>query len=452
MQPARSYPVSPPVPHAIPAASIVIPERRQRTELDPEALGELAESIRRIGLQHPIVIRMEAGVPTLMSGERRLKACRMLGLMGVRIKVGGHDYPPGHVPVTNFGDMNPIDAHEAELEENIRRVDLSLQDRVRAIAELHNLRASQKLLSPSEDAVQTVADTAREVFPDMTPAAAQGKVFNSLEIARHLDNPDVAKAKTEKEAMKIIGRVKQADQNRRLAAVVGTKSVNELHEVYHADCTDWLAAAPDARFDCILIDPPYGMDAAGFGDGAGRLTGITHDYIDDSDSFRSLMEVVAPDLTRVAKPESHLYVWCDIDGFHFLRELFQNEGWWVFRTPLVNIKREGGRVPWPEHGPRRCYELALFAVRGKRPVTGIYRDVFESTLEDSNVGHGAQKPVEAYVELLKRTCRPGDTVLDCFAGTGTILAAAHALGLRSVAVEKDANAYGMCLKRLEGMK
>jgi hypothetical protein len=164
------------------------------------------------------------------------------------------------------------------------------------------------------------------------------------------------------------------------------------------------------------------------------------------------MADLAPELTRVSAVESHLYVWCDIDGFHFLRDLFQANGWWCFRTPLINIKREGGRVPWPDHGPRRCYELVLYAVRGKLPTTAIYRDVFESTLEGGNLGHGAQKPVEAYTELLKRSTRPGDTVLDCFAGTGTILVAAHELKLRSVAVEKEASAYGTCIERLRGLQ
>jgi site-specific DNA-methyltransferase (adenine-specific) len=163
------------------------------------------------------------------------------------------------------------------------------------------------------------------------------------------------------------------------------------------------------------------------------------------------MRRIAFDLFRVSKERAHLYVWCDIDLFVELKHVFEEAGWWVFRTPLINIKREGGRVPWPEHGPRRCYELVLYAVKGKRPVTSIQRDVFESTLERDTAGHGASKPVEAYVNLLQRSCRPGDTVLDCFAGSGTILAAAHQLRLKAVAVEENAAYFGQCVKRLEGL-
>lgn len=434
-----------PVPHGIAADQITIPDNRQRCEITEPELSDLATSIAAIGLLHPIVVRQEGDRYVLVAGERRLRAMRLLAVAQTRIRVGDHHYPLGHFPCTLLGELSPEEAHEAELEENIRRVDLSLQDRVKAIEALHRLR---RLRNPE----QTTMDTGGEAFPDFHPKVGQQKVREALIIAQHLDNPDVAKAKTEREAMKVINRASQAAINERLAAAVGRLAASELHEVHHADATDWLATAPDAKFNCILIDPPYGMDAADFGDAAGRLTGIQHNYVDDSSSFRSLMGTIAPQLTRVAKPESHLYVWCDIDGFHFLRSLFEQHGWWCFRTPLINVKREGGRVPWPEHGPRRCYELVLFAVRGKLPVTAIYRDVFDSTLSEGNLGHGAQKPVEAYVELLKRSCRPGDLVLDCFGGTGTLLAAAQALKLRAVVVEKEANAYGMCLARLKELE
>lgn len=440
----HSGPISPVgiAPHGIPHASIVIPENRQRLEVTEEALRELADSIQSIGLLHPVVVREAGGRYYLVAGERRLRAIRLLHMLGKGITVGPTQYTPGYVPCTLLGELSPEAAHEAELEENIRRVDLTLAEIARATKALHDLR---RVRNP----VQSHSDTAAEAFPNLHPDRAQDKVRKMLIIADNLNNPDVAKAKSEREAFKIIKRSQDLIVNERLAAAVGKQRATDLHEVANAEASNWLATCADSRFNCILIDPPYGMGAENFGDGAGRLTGIEHHYADDQGSFRSLMANIAPALTRVAKPESHLYIWCDIDGFHFLRDLFEREGWWCFRTPLINIKREGGRVPWPEHGPRRCYELILYAVRGKLPVTAIYPDVFDSTLSEGNFGHGAQKPVEAYVDLLRRSCRPGDTVLDCFAGTGTILAAAHNLKLRAVAVELNPAAYGMCLKRLE---
>ena len=104
------------------------------------------------------------------------------------------------------------------------------------------------------------------------------------------------------------------------------------------------------------------MDADAFGDAAGKLTTITHGYKDDLASFQTLLQSAALGIGRIAKPAAHLYVFCDIDNFAFLRGLFSKLGNWnVFRTPLVLHKINSGRVPLPEFGPRRCYELILYA-------------------------------------------------------------------------------------------
>ena len=178
---------------------------------------------------------------------------------------------------------------------------------------------------------------------------------------------------------------------------------------------------------------------------------MNHQYDDSQESFRTLMTAFAPLVTAVAKPQAHLYLCCDIDQFIWLRQLFLDLEWWVHRTPLINIKREGGRVPWPEHGPRRAWELVLYAVRGKKPTTAIYTDLIE-TKGDDNLGHGAQKPVAMYVDMLKRSCRPGDSVLDPFGGTGTLIPAAHELSLYATVLEQNPAYYGICLKRLEQLQ
>lgn len=435
--------------HYLPLSQVTVGDTRQRQTFDDQSLADLAESIARNGLLHPIVVRSKDndGPAVLVAGERRLRAIEMLNLGGTRFLYGESEVPPGMIPVNDLGDLTEAAAYEAELTENLVRVDLSWQEQTEAIANLHRLQE----LRHGEP--QSPYKTGPSILPSLEPTSAGSAVRQAIIIQRHLAaDQDVAKAKSVNEALKIIKRKEDAKVNAELAADVGRKAATELHTVLNEDCREYLAAAPDGQFDCILIDPPYGMGADTFGDAAGKLVGIEHSYQDDREHALGLMRDIAGNLTRVAKTAAHLYVWCDIDLFGDLKEVFRDAGWWVFRTPLINIKREGGRVPWPEHGPRRCYELVLYCVKGKRPVNAIYRDVFESTLEADTGGHGAAKPVEAYVDLLKRSCRPGDAVLDCFAGSGTILPAAHSLRLRATAVEVNPAYYGQCLKRLEGLK
>jgi hypothetical protein len=54
-------------------------------------------------------------------------------------------------------------------------------------------------------------------------------------------------------------------------------------------------------------------------------------------------------------------------------------GWDVFRTPLIDYKLGSGRVPRPEHGPRRQWEMCLYAIKGDKNVTGIFSDVIPAS-------------------------------------------------------------------------
>jgi len=66
---------------------IFISKDNPRREFDKEALKELAESIRTHGLLQPIIVRPKDGNYELIIGERRLRACKMLGLTEIDAKI-----------------------------------------------------------------------------------------------------------------------------------------------------------------------------------------------------------------------------------------------------------------------------------------------------------------------------------------------------------------------------
>lgn len=426
--------------------SLVIPPERQRSDIPEDHIAELLGSIfGRAGLINPLVVRDGT---TLIAGECRLRAIKLGYTLGKSLWHANAPVPPGQVPVMDFGELSPLEQMEIEYAENAFRKDLSWQENVKALDALHQLRSAQ---AAERGEVQPIKATAEEVFK-RSDGAYSAKVSDSILLARNMDNPLVAKAATVKEAKKILLRQDDIERRKNLSALMGKTFISDRFTVHHADCLEWMAAQPAEQFDVILTDPPYGMNADQFGDAAGKMAGIEHLYTDDEDSTKKLLSAAIPEFFRLAKPQSHLYLWCDIDLFPWLREQCRLAGWWTFRTPLVNIKPEGGRVPWPEHGPRRSYELCLFAVKGKRPVNVVKNDTFESRMPEANLGHGAQKPIEAYVELLKRSVKPGDKVFDAFAGSGTIFPAAHEVECHAVGVEMSAHAHGICLERIGELK
>lgn len=438
----------------VPVSSIIVPPDRQRQSFEPAFLLELAQSIHTRGLFHALQVR--PGTLTLVTGENRLRAIREhLIPLGKTFSYGGEPVPPGHVPIIEVSSSDPLEWEEIELEENAIRRDLTWQERAEATSRLHLLRAAQKARAAVElnqpIPPQTVAETALEVrgsavgYPHTTTR-------DEIIVAQHLDKPEVAKAANLKDALKAIKRIEDADRNRALAALVGETFSHKDHEAYNVDCLDWMGDPAEAgRFDVILTDPPYGMGAQNFGDGAGRLAGIEHHYDDSYESWQGLMTEWCMLSYRVTKPQAHAYVFCDIDRFHELKGMMEEHGWYVFRTPLINVKTNSGRVPLPNEGPRRQYEICLYAIKGKKPVTATYSDVITSELTEGAIGHGAQKPVSLYQDLLRRSVRPGDTVLDSFSGSGTIFPAAHEFKVKAVGLEQNPEYYAIGLKRLEAL-
>jgi DNA modification methylase len=185
--------------------------------------------------------------------------------------------------------------------------------------------------------------------------------------------------------------------------------------------------------------------------GSGRLANSEHHYKDDYDSWLALMTAWAPLSYRITKPEAHAYVFCDIANFDKLKSLMQAAGWYVFRTPFICTKPNSGRVPLPDEGPRRQWEMLLYAIKGHKKTTAIYPDVI-TTMADPGLGHGAQKPVALFVDLLRRSVHPGDTVFDSFAGSGTIFPAAQQLKVKAVGCEMAPEYYALCHQRLVSLE
>lgn len=435
----------------VPNYLITVSENRQRKEFDEAKHQEMVTSLEDHGLLTPIVVRTHIGGGyELVAGERRLRAIRECADFGTLIRFDGEVLQSGIVPIVNLGDLDPLTAKELELEENIRRSDLTWQERVTAEAELMALR-SAKAKNEGLPAPKP-AELAEELHGKSTVGAATA-VTRSLILAKNMHRPEVSGAKGSVEAFKALKRVEEAEKNAQAAAQLGKEHLSGRHTLVQSNCVEWMEQQPSALFDVICSDPPYGMGADEFGDGGGRTGGSSgdHFYDDSTDSWLGLMAAAIPQLSRLAKPDAHLYLFCDFDKFHGLKKFVEANEWKVFRTPLIWFKPSAFRAPWPDKGPQRKYECILYAVRGELKSTILAGDVITQG-PDENLGHPAQKPVALITELLRRSVRPGMAVLDPFCGSGPIFEAGHSLSAIVTGVEQDPAACGIAATRLEKLR
>lgn len=103
-------------------------EDRQRLDLGD--INALAESIKQYGLIQPIVINQEK---RLVAGGRRLAAVRSLN----------HT----HIDVVYRETLSVDELHELELEENVRRKNMSWQEEALTVAKIHELKVREGVLN-----------------------------------------------------------------------------------------------------------------------------------------------------------------------------------------------------------------------------------------------------------------------------------------------------------------
>lgn len=259
------------------------------------------------------------------------------------------------------------------------------------------------------------------------------------------------------------------------------------------DNDDVLPCFPDESFQLIYIDPPFNTgklqqrvtlrteqaesgERIGFQGKRYRATRIsTIAYRDVFDDYLSYIEPKLRQAHRLLNPSGTLYFHIDYREAHYCkvlldsifgRECFLNEIIWAYDyggrprdrwpakhdTILVYVKNMGkhffdqeavDRIPYMAPGlvtPEK-------AARGKVP-TDVWWHTIVPTNGREKTGYPTQKPEGILRRIIQASSRPGDWVLDFFAGSGTTGAVAQQLGRRFVLIDNNPEAIRVMHRRL----
>ncbi len=94
----------------IPIEKVVPNPHQVRKLFDPDGIQELANSIQRLGLLEPILVRPKDDQYEIVHGERRWRACKLIGLRTIG---------------ANIKQLTEDEAFEIGLVENIQRENLT---------------------------------------------------------------------------------------------------------------------------------------------------------------------------------------------------------------------------------------------------------------------------------------------------------------------------------------
>ena len=218
----------------------------------------------------------------------------------------------------------------------------------------------------------------------------------------------------------------------------------ELNKIHRGDCFELIKLIPDKSVDLIVIDPPYGID---FYRAYGKNKGES--IVGDSGfDIMVFLDDLLSEFKRILKEGSAIYCFTRFDVYPYLFIKFKK---------YFNIKNQ---IIWHKGrettgmGDRRGnyannYESILYAVNGrhilKKPICG---SVWSFKLS-KNKYHMTEKPLDIIKEILTFSSCEGDTILDCFMGSGTTAVACNQLGRNFIGFEISQEYVDICNKRLE---
>lgn len=407
-------------------ADVQIKEERFRDDYGD--IEELAVSISRYGLLHPIIVDKELN---LIAGERRLKAHRTLGL--------------DMIDVRYVDDADELVRREIEIEENLKRKNFTWQEEVKAKSEIDRIKRGLY-----GDAVKghgggwSLRDTADSLGDSI------GTVSRDLRLAKAIEQfPDLSSEKTKDAAWKRYQRMRERALVESLSDSIQVEI--SLDCLVHADARDALSKIKSASVDLVLTDPPYGIALDKGFKSLDAWDGKIYD--DEVQTVLDTIDTVMRECFRVLKNDRHMYVFCAIQHYDYLLKKLREIGFNVGEVPCVWHKTGGAGAGGSEYAYASNYELFFLCMKGRRRLNRVGEsNVFtEMRVSPQRKVHPTQKPLPLIRSLIEQSTRPGEFVIDPFAGSGTTLRAAMQLKRTTWGCEKDKNHYGAALLEIKKM-
>lgn len=184
---------------------------------------------------------------------------------------------------------------------------------------------------------------------------------------------------------------------------------------------------PDNAVDFILTDPPY---LVGFKDRSGRS--IANDVSDEwvLPASRQMFRVLKNDRLAVS-----FYGWNRVDVF---MQAWKAAGFRVVGH-IVFTKSYASKSAFVGYQHESAYLLA----KGRPPLPDVMPWQYTG-----NRHHPTEKPLSILRPLIESFTKPGDIVMDPFAGSGSTCVAAEQCGRRWIGIEMLEQYHAAAIKRL----
>lgn len=218
--------------------------------------------------------------------------------------------------------------------------------------------------------------------------------------------------------------------------------------LYHANCLDVLPMFEANSIDLVLTDPPYEAEAHTLGRRQRAGRGVAERPIPFAAISEDVRQRSAALIAKLAR--RWVLTFCQVEAAMTWRAAYEAAGL-EYKRACVWIKPDGA-PQFTGDRPGMGYEtiVALHPPGRSRWNGGGQHGVFTFPTDQRGdpLRHPTQKPLRLMRSLIALFSDPGELILDAFAGAGTTLIAAKAIGRRAIGIELDERYCDIAAQRL----
>jgi DNA modification methylase len=210
----------------------------------------------------------------------------------------------------------------------------------------------------------------------------------------------------------------------------------------------------------VYLDPPYNisLDYSNGISTKGKYGGMETDRKTVA-AYREFLKTVIGNALAVSEADAHCFSWCDESYIGMVQGIYEELGL-ANRRVCLWIKNNLNMTP--NVAFNKLYEPCVYATRGKPYLSEKVQNLTEILNKEVDTGnraiddildiisiwlvkrlpgqsyiHPTEKPVTLHEKPLRRCTKPGDIVLDLFAGSASTLIACEQMGRVCYTCERD---------------
>jgi DNA modification methylase len=426
-------------------SDIIIADHRK----DAGDLLSLANSLKKNGLINAIVVDKTLDPVSqtmkykLTSGWRRLEAAKLLKWESIEARL--------------YENLTPFERKQVELEEELaQKKTRTWQEEIEIKRQLHELfmqekKGGEKRQGSHGTKKWTQSDSAERIGVKPSTFSEDLRLAEALKCF-----PDLLKVSSKKDAMRKMYAMREMALLQSVSRKMRDKGIeiSEDVELKNGSAYELLKGLPDESFDCIITDPPWGIEIEKAG------SARSNDYIefaDTKDIWQKFLKEGIPQLFRVLKEGCHLWLFYGPEFYMETREALEKNGFDVRYVPCIWIKEKPNYTD-TEYKPMPQYESFFYAVRRKdkeatpRRFNEATSDVFVYSRTAAARIHRTEKPIELIKRLIGLSTNKGDKILDPFAGSASVLCAAFLTRRKALGFELLKDMFEAAQGRLQTLK